>query len=343
MYPLRRPPFPSSQSRGRCLAVGVTAAAVALILHIFLQVHYVRSVKASNERAFEIVAAKKRAERAAMMEERQKQLHLREQQAAEAASAAAAHEAAVRREYTALREELRIAEVVPDRHMLLPSMERKIEEMKRERAQLQQLRLQQQAANALRSQQQQSAALAAAELEAQKPKPAARQVPHNPAAHANAAACASRSLHICVYMYIASRSLQAPAVPEHRPFVQHAFQAVGRRVGDASPAASCDRSADRLAAARCMQEQQLQAVAAAASTAEALASGKTSSKLGAAAASCGDDAAAVAVAVKVLTRPLPTVRNAFFFAAEIQLPLSVCARASRCTRTTPCCCCHLLQ
>jgi hypothetical protein len=149
-------------------------------LHVFLQVQHARSVAARHQQAFEIVAAKKRAERALMMEERQRQMLVREQQAAEAAAAAAAHEAAVRREYTALRQALRIPEVVPDRHMLLPSMERKIEEMKQEQAQLQQLRLQQQAANELRSQQQQQAVLAAAALEAQKPKLASRQVSSRP-------------------------------------------------------------------------------------------------------------------------------------------------------------------
>ena len=171
-------PLPSLL-HGRCLAVASSAAAIALLLHIFLQMHYVRSVAASNQRAFDIVAAKKRAERAAMMEERQRQVLVREQEAAAAAAAAAAHEVEIRRQYTALRQELRIPEVVPDRHMLLPSMERKIEEMKLEKAQLQQLRQQQQVANALRSQQQQQAALAAAELDAQKPKPAARQVQHD--------------------------------------------------------------------------------------------------------------------------------------------------------------------
>jgi hypothetical protein len=156
----------------RCLAVGLSAAAAALTVYIFLHAHYARVAAASNQRAYEIFAAKKREQRASMMNERRKQMLIKEEQAAAAAAAAAEHEAVVRREYTALREELRIPEVVPDRHMLLPSMVKRIEEMKLERVQRQQLRLQQQAANALRSQQQQKAA----ELHAQMPKPAPCQV-----------------------------------------------------------------------------------------------------------------------------------------------------------------------
>jgi hypothetical protein len=174
--------------RHRCLAVGSSAALLALLLHVFLQLHYARTTVAQNQQAYELVAAKKRAERARMMEERQRQVVVREQHAADAAEAAAAHEAAVRREYTALREELRIAEVVPDRHMTLASMEQRIDDMKQERVKRQELRLQQQAAHALRIQQQQQAAAAAAELEAQKPKPATRQV---------CCCCAAMSLRPC--------------------------------------------------------------------------------------------------------------------------------------------------
>jgi hypothetical protein len=111
-----------------------------------------------------------------MMAERQKQVLLREQQAADAAAAAVAHEAEVRREYTALRTELRHPETVPDRHMMLSSMETKIVEMKRELLRLQVLRQEQQAVNALRNQQQHQAVLAAAEREAKKPKPPPQQV-----------------------------------------------------------------------------------------------------------------------------------------------------------------------
>jgi hypothetical protein len=105
------------------------------------------------------------------VEERRQQEVVKQQQAADAAAAAAVHEAQVRGEYTALRVELRIAEVVPDRHMMLPAMVKKIEDMKREREQRQQLRLQQHAAYEQLGQQQQQAAQAAAELEAQRPKP----------------------------------------------------------------------------------------------------------------------------------------------------------------------------
>jgi hypothetical protein len=111
-----------------------------------------------------------------MTAERQKQVLLRELQEADAAAAAVAHEAEVRREYTALRIELHYPETVPDRHMMLSSMETKIVEMKRELLRLQVLRQEQQAVNALRSQQQHQAALAAAEREAKKPKPPPRQV-----------------------------------------------------------------------------------------------------------------------------------------------------------------------
>ena len=71
----------------RCLALASSSAVLAFILYIFLQAHHATSVAASNQRAYEIVAAKKQAERALMMAERQKQVLLREQQAADAARA----------------------------------------------------------------------------------------------------------------------------------------------------------------------------------------------------------------------------------------------------------------
>ena len=194
------PPPPSSPLCCRCLAVGSSAAVLAFILYIFLQAHHATSIAASNQRAYEIVAAKKQAERALMMAERQKQVLLREQQAADAAAAAVVHEAEVRREYTALRVELRYPETVPDRHMMLSSMEKKIVEMKRELLRLQVLRQEQQAVNALRNQQQHQAVLAAAEREAKKPKPLPRQVSSSPcrsftfASRVRAAACFSRTL-----------------------------------------------------------------------------------------------------------------------------------------------------
>ncbi len=159
-----------------------------MILHIFLQAHHAKSILASNQRAFDIVAAKKRAERAQMNSERQKQLRIREQQDAAAAVAAAAHEADVRREYSQLRQELRLPETVPDRHMMLSSMEKKIVEMKEQREREQQFRDEQKTANALRSQQQQeasaaAAAAAAAERAAKKLKPPAPQVTRTPAAN----------------------------------------------------------------------------------------------------------------------------------------------------------------
>jgi hypothetical protein len=86
-------------------------------------------------------------------------------------------------------------------------------------------------------------------------------------------------------------------VAEHRPFDRpdaH-MQSGGRSLNDAAADAAVspsDRLADRLAAARRMQLQQLQAVAASAKPA--------------AAAAC-EDAATVAVNVKVLTKPQPTV------------------------------------
>ena len=113
-----------------------------------------------------------RAERALLIAERQRQAAIKEQQAVDAAAAAAAHEVELRQRYTALRQELGRAETVPDRHMTVAAMERRVVEMVQEVARVKELRREQLAANAQRSAQQQQAAAAAAERAARKPKAA---------------------------------------------------------------------------------------------------------------------------------------------------------------------------
>jgi hypothetical protein len=118
------------------------------------------------------------------------------------------------------------------------------------------------------------------------------------------------------------------------------MQCGGRTVRDSAPEAAArasphDRLADRLAAARRMQEQQLHAVAAANAAsipaAEVSKAAATESDSAAAAAARGDDTADVCVSVKVLTKPQPTVSALLLKAPLVAVCLSRDVRITACS------------